>query len=394
MAGMIKPASPGAGAARWWPLPLPPPPAVTLPLVLIVDDNPENLTVIGELLQPGHVVRAANSGARALKLAGMDPRPDLILLDVMMPEMDGYEVLSQLRARSDTAEVPVIFLTALNSSADEERGLMLGAADYITKPIRPPILLARVRTQLALKQARDTARHRDNWVEAELARRLQPLQLVQEAGVLALASLAERHDPGITGHLQRTRAGVRLMARWLQRHGGQADMLGDAVIDALTRAVPLHDIGMHGLPPGLLQLERPYTDVERSLMRNHTVLGAQALGQALHDHAGGNLQLQLARMVVRSHHERWDGLGYPDGLAGDAIPMGARLLAVADSFDAMLTPRPWRPAHSPQQARDQVLAQRGRQFDPQVVDAFLGCFDAICAMWPGATPALADQGAA
>ncbi len=147
-------------------------PTMPLPLVLIVDDNPENLTIIGELLQPQHAVRVANSGIKALRLARLLPQPDLILLDVMMPEMDGYQVLRQLREQPETADIPVILLTALNSPDDEERGLLQGAMDYITKPIRPPILLARVRTQLALRQSNELLRQRNTWLEAEVARRV------------------------------------------------------------------------------------------------------------------------------------------------------------------------------------------------------------------------------
>ena len=308
---------------------------MTLPLVLIVDDNPENLTVIGELLQPGHVVRAANSGARALKLAAMDPLPDLILLDVMMPEMDGYEVLSRLRATPLTAEVPVIFLTALNSSADEERGLMLGAADYITKPIRPAVLLARVRTQLELKLARDAVRDREQWVAEELCRRQREGDALQDVGLHALARLAERGDAAVGRHLLRTQSFVRLLAETLCARGGAGESLDNRSIELLVRAVPLHDLGKAALPDAVLHKPAVLDEADWRLMRQHAEAGARALQAAGRDLGVAVPVLDVAQQLARSHHERWDGQGYPDGLSGLAIPVGARLLAVANDYDGL-----------------------------------------------------------
>jgi len=364
----------------------------TLPLVLVVDDNPENLTVIGELLQPGHAVRAANGGARALRLVHQQPRPDLVLLDVMMPDVDGYAVLAAMRADPATADIPVIFLTALNSPADEEHGLSLGAVDYVTKPIRPPILLARVRTQLQLKASREANVHQSRRVEDELLRALADAQRGQDAGIHALARLAEAHDPQAAGHLRRTQAYVRVLACALQRQGGAAAMpLNDAELALLVRAAPLHDIGNGALPAAILAKPGPLSDAEWALVKTHTRLGADALAQAERD-AGAPVDfLRWAQLIAHSHHERWDGAGYPDGLAGDAIPLPARLMALADAFDALVAQRGRQPPLSFAQAHEVIQAERRGQFDPQLVDAFAASFDALCAIAAGPSSGPDDE---
>ncbi|OYV01356.1 MAG: two-component system response regulator [Burkholderiales bacterium PBB5] len=366
---------------------------VTLPLVLVVDDNPENLTVIGELLQPAHSVRAANGGARALKLAALAPQPDLILLDVMMPEMDGYEVLQRLRAEPQTADIPVVFLTALNSSADEERGLLLGAADYITKPIRPPILLARVRAQLELKQAREGQRNRSRWLELEASRRAGETQQLQAAGVHALAALAAAADSANAYHLRRTQACVAVLVRQLQSPlSALGTQLGEAGAALLVQCAVLHDVGGLLVPAAVWDKPGPLDADEQRLMRQHTLRADAALAQADLDAQGGGAWLQMARQIVRSHHERWDGGGYPDGLVGPDIPLPARVVALADAFEAMRSPRRHRDALSPAQARARILAERGLQFDPQLVDAFEACFDDLLACLDAVPPVL-DTGA-
>ncbi len=347
--------------------------AVTLPLVLIVDDNPENLTVIGELLQPGHAVRAANSGLRALRLARLAPQPDLILLDVMMPEMDGYAVLQQLREHPETADIPVIFLTALNGSDDEERGLVKGAMDYITKPIRPTILLARVRTQLELKQARDLMRHRNQWLEAEVNRRMAENQRIQDVTIHALARLAETRDNETGNHILRTQEYVRQLARQLQRNPRFADLIDDQLVALLAKSAPLHDIGKVGIPDRVLLKPGKLDAAEWAIMKTHAQLGADALEHAERDVAHPVAFLQCAKQIARSHHERWDGSGYPDGLAGEAIPLPARLMALADVYDALISQRVYKPPFSHERACSMIVAERGRHFDPDVVDAFIDC---------------------
>lgn len=343
--------------------------------ILIVDDLAENLSVLSELLRPQYRVLAAASGEACLRVAGGQDKPELILLDVMMPQMDGYTVLARLQANSDTSDIPVIFLTALADAEDEERGLQLGAADYIPKPIKPTVLLARVRTQLEAKYARDLMKNQNAALEAEVARRMVENDLTQRVSIRALAHLAETRDPETGNHILRTQGYVQRMAEGLRRHPRFASFLTQHNIDLLTKSAPLHDIGKVGIPDSILQKPGPLTPEEWVIMKTHAKLGSDAI-----EHAEADVEkpldfLILAKEIAHWHHEKWDGSGYPDGLAGDAIPISARLMAVADVFDALITPRVYKSAMSYAEARDIIKQGRGKHFDPDVSDAFLAGFD-------------------
>ena len=348
--------------------------------ILVVDDTPDNLSVLGELLQPGYVVRAASSGRRALQVAVSDPRPDLILLDVMMPEMDGYEVLRRLRADPETASIPVIFVTAMDSTEEEEHGLELGAVDYITKPLRPAVVLARVRTHLELKRARDILSDHNRMLEAEVARRMSDNQLIQDVSIQALARLAETRDPETGNHLLRTQGYVRTLAEHLQTHSRFQDTLGGRYIELLVKSAPLHDIGKVGIPDHILLKPGKLTAEEWTIMQTHAAIGADAMAQAERDAARPVEFMALAKEIARWHHEKWDGSGYPDRLAGDAIPVSARLMALADVFDALISQRVYKPPMPYDEARDIIVDGRGRHFDPDVADAFIAAFPAFCAI--------------
>ena len=220
--------------------------------ILIVDDTPENLSLLSELLRPHYKVRAASSGQRALQVAASEPRPDLILLDVMMPEMDGYETIRHLQTDACTADIPVIFVTALEGSFDEERGLALGAVDYITKPIKPAIVLARVNTHLELKTARDWLKDRNTALEAEVACRMEENLLIQDVSIRALAHLAEIRDTETGNHLRRTQLYMNTLCQHLQSHPRFTDFLTDHNIQVLVKSAPLHDIGKVGIPDHIL----------------------------------------------------------------------------------------------------------------------------------------------
>ena len=345
------------------------------PTILIVDDTPENLSVLGELLQPFFRVRAANSGRRALQIAVGDPTPDLILLDVMMPEMDGYQVLAELKAAERTRKIPVIFVTAMDATADEERGLDLGAVDYITKPIRPSIVLARVRTQLELKAARDILSDQNAFLEAEVARRMHENQLIQQVSIHALARLAETRDPETGKHLRRTQEYVRTLAEGLRNHPRFSRYLNQKTIDALVQSAPLHDIGKVGIPDQVLLKPGKLTAEEWEIMKTHAELGYKAIVQAEADADKPVEFLAMAKLIARSHHEKWDGSGYPAQLAGDDIPIAARLMALADVFDALTCQRVYKPAFSFEDAYRIIVDGRGAHFDPDVVDTFIRDFD-------------------
>lgn len=350
------------------------------PTLLIVDDSPENLSVLSELLMPTYRVRAANSGAKALRIAVSAPQPDLVLLDIMMPDMDGYEVFDHLRANPETADIPVIFITAVDGAEAELRALEAGAVDYITKPIMPPIALARIRTQLELKQARDRLRNQNAWLEAEVNRRLEENDLTELVSIRALAHLAEIRDPETGNHLRRTQAYVGRLAERLAGHSRFADRLDDRYIDLLTRSAPLHDIGKVGIPDAILRKPGPLDAAEWAIMKTHSRLGAEAIELAEKDADKEVAFLSLAKEIALWHHEKWDGSGYPDGLAGEAIPLSARLMAVADVFDSLVTPRVYKRPMGFDEARDIIAVGRGRHFDPDLADTFLAGYDEFVAI--------------
>jgi putative two-component system response regulator len=348
------------------------------PTVLVVDDVPENLTVLGELLCDEYTVRAANSGPAALHLAHVKPQPDLILLDVMMPGMDGYQVMAHLRADPATRHIPVICVTALSDSEEEERGLQLGAADYITKPLKPRVVLARVRSQIELKRARDQLSDQNAFLEAEVARRMRENQQVQDASIHALARLAETRDSETGNHLLRTQEYVRRLALLLRDHPRFTEGLDDHAIELLAKSAPLHDIGKVGIPDHILLKPGRLDSAEWEIMKTHALIGAESIERAERDADHPIEFLAVAKLIARHHHERWDGLGYPDRLAGVAIPLPARLMALADVFDALISKRVYKDAFPYTQARDMIAASRGKHLDPVVVDAFVSDFAAFC----------------
>lgn len=345
------------------------------PTILIVDDEPVNLSVLSQILTGSYKVRAANCGSRALQVAISEPRPDLILLDVMMPNMDGYSVLSQLKKIPDTKKIPVIFVTTMESVVDEEKGLNLGAVDYIMKPVRPAILLARVKTHLIIKQAADFLHDKNDYLEAEVTRRMQENQAVQNVSIRALAHLAETRDTETGDHILRTQSYVKILAGRLQQHPRFKDVLTDKYCDLVTRSAPLHDIGKVGIPDSVLLKPGKLTVDEWEIMKMHAELGAQAIENAEQDVEQNVEFLTLAKEIARWHHERWDGKGYPDGLVGDEIPLSARLMALADVFDALISVRVYKPAMSFEKAKKIILSERGKQFDSDITDAFLNTFD-------------------
>lgn len=346
--------------------------------VMVVDDTPANLVLMNDLLQEQYTVKVASSGARALKIANSAKPPDLILLDIMMPEQDGYEVCRQLKANPATRGIPVIFLTARTEEHDEELGLELGAVDYITKPISPAIVLSRVKTHLTLKASADFLRNKNDYLEQEVQRRTAEVQRqtaelrdVQDVTILTMASLAETRDNETGDHIVRTQHYVRLLARQLRSHPRFCDYLDDVMIDRLFKSAPLHDIGKVGIPDSILLKPGKLTAEEFEIMKTHTTLGKLAIESA-EARLGKTVPfLQCANEIAYSHQEKWDGSGYPEGLAGDAIPIAARLMAIADVYDALISKRVYKPAFPHAQAMQIIVQGRGSHFDPDVLDAFV-----------------------
>ncbi|WP_410499668.1 HD domain-containing phosphohydrolase [Chitinibacter sp. S2-10] len=344
------------------------------PHILVIDDTPENLRLVSALLQDHYTVRVATSGQQGLALAEKHP-PDLILLDIMMPDMDGYSVCTQLKSQLTTRDIPVIFLTARSEVEDETRGFALGAVDYITKPISPPILEARVATHLALKRARDFLVDQNVYLESEVQQRMREVQQIQDVTIMAMASLAETRDNETGSHILRTQRYVKALAKALQALPEFAAELDDSVIELLYKSAPLHDIGKVGIPDHILLKPGKLSDEEFEIMKTHTTLGRDAILRA-EDRLDGSADfLRFAREIAYGHQEKWDGSGYPQGLIGEAIPLSARLMAVADVYDALISKRVYKPAFSHDEAVAIMRKGRGSHFDPLICDVFLEMAD-------------------
>ena len=339
--------------------------------VLVVDDTPENLSVMSGLLRDTYKVKIAPDGERALAIAMADEKPDLILLDIMMPGLDGYEVLRRLQAEPATRDLPVIFLTAMSEAEDEKIGLDLGAVDYITKPANPAIVLARVRNQLQLKAVRDFLKHQNTYLEREVEKRTREVVAIQDVTIRAMASLAETRDNETGNHIHRTQNYVKALAIKLQSHPRFSSELGDAAIEAMYKSAPLHDIGKVGIPDRILLKPGKLDAAEFEIMKTHTTLGYEAIVHAEKGVAFESDFLHYAKEIAYSHQEKWDGSGYPQGLRGDTIPLSARLMAVADVYDALISRRVYKKAFTHEQAIGIITEGRGKHFDPEIVDAFL-----------------------
>ena len=313
------------------------------PKLLLVDDEPTNLQVLRQILQDDYRLFFAKDGDKALEMAARE-RPDLILLDVMMPGMTGYEVCTRLKQDEMTVATPVIFVTALADVDDEARGFEVGAVDYITKPVSSPIVRARVRTHLSLVRVDELKQTR--------------LQIVQRLG---LAAEYKDNETGL--HVIRMSHYSRILAL--------AAGFSELAADDLLNAAPMHDVGKIGIPDAILQKNGKLDEAEWVVMRSHAQIGAEIIGE----HPSG--LLQMARSIALTHHEKWDGSGYPNGLKGEEIPIAGRIVAIADVFDALTSVRPYKPAWSLEDTLALIQRESGKHFDPHLVELFLGQMPAI-----------------
>jgi putative two-component system response regulator len=340
--------------------------------ILVVDDTPDNLSLMSGLLKDLYKVKVANGGEKALKVALSETPPDLILLDIMMPEIDGYEVCRRLKADARTRNIPIIFLTAKAEVEDEAYGLELGASDYITKPISPPIVLARVKTHLSIKSVQDFLRDKNQFLEAEVQKRTAEVSAIQDVTIHAMASLAETRDNETGNHIRRTQHYIKLLANKLRLHPRFAHFLdSDQTIELLFKSAPLHDIGKVGIPDRILLKPGRFEPEEFEIMKTHTTLGRDAILHAEQQLGIEMPFLTYAKEIAYSHQEKWDGSGYPEGLSGDDIPISARLMAVADVYDALISRRVYKAGMSHEKAVEIMAEGRGTHFDPDVLDAFL-----------------------
>lgn len=328
--------------------------------LLIVDDMPDNIEVLRGILRSDYRIFAATSGEGALALLARGIRPDLILLDVMMPGMDGNTLCRHLKENPLTADIPVIFVTARGEEQHEEHGFELGAVDYISKPVKPRVVQARVKTHLALA---DQQHH----LEALVSRRTEQLYATRLKVIRTLGQAAEFKDNETGLHIVRMSHYCRELALALG--------LPETWADLLYNAAPMHDIGKIGIPDAILLKPGKLDAEEMTVMRTHAEIGARIIGDA-----EGSELFQLAANVALSHHEKWDGSGYPQGLAGTDIPIAGRIAAVADVFDALTSTRPYKKAWPFADAVALLQNERGRHFDPEIVSCFERILPAVRAI--------------
>lgn len=338
--------------------------------ILVVDDSPDSVALLSSLLSPLYRVKIATSGDKALAIARNGDAPDLILLDVVMPGMDGYEVCRLLKLDPRTSDIPVIFLTGRADPVDEARGLGLGAADYITKPPSPSIVLARIDTHLRLKSAHDFLKDKNAYLELEVARRTAEVTTIQDVTMIALGSLAETRDNETGNHIRRTQYYIKILAESLMGHRRFSRFLTEPTIELLYKSAPLHDIGKVGIPDTILKKPDKLDPAEFEIMKRHTVLGMEAIVAAERRFGSPTSFLSLAREIAWTHHEKWDGTGYPRGLSGDDIPASGRLMAIVDVYDALISRRVYKAAFTHRIAVEIIERGTGAHFDPDVAAAF------------------------
>ncbi|NRR28957.1 HD domain-containing protein [Oxalobacteraceae bacterium] len=341
------------------------------PLVLIADQGPDTLVRLNGLLRDDYDIKLANNAASALAILQQLPRPELVLLDAELPGGADFAVCRQIKSSPDTAAIAVIVLREAEQRELEPAAFRAGAADIIVKPVLADTLRARVATHLQLRQAQDLLRHQGSLVEHLVEQRTRDLSQMLDAVIWAMASLAETRDDKTANHIRRVQHYVEALARQLQRHRRFAEELSDANIALLYKAAPLHDIGKVGIPDAILLKPGRLSDDEFAVMKLHTVYGRDAIAGVEQVLGHSNTFLRYAREIAHSHQEKYDGSGYPQGLAGDAIPMAARLMTVADVYDALISRRVYKPAFTHETAMELIRQGSGEHFDPDVVDAML-----------------------
>lgn len=354
--------------------------------VIAVDDQPDNLLVIEDYLGKEYDVITFNRGQALVEYFEAGNKADLVLLDIIMPMPDGYALCNWLKGSPMTRDIPIVFLTSLENTADEAYALSLGAEDFIHKPLSPPVLMARVRNHLLLNQTRRALQNQNKGLEKlivertrkiqeqsdELVRRTEQLISAQSAIISAFCALVEARDNETGNHVRRTQHYLLTLCEKLSDHPRFASELNRSNIQLMFKSAPLHDIGKVAIPDYILLKPGKLTPEERLIMQRHAQFGADAIAAAEQEIGEGNASfLNYARQIALTHHERWDGSGYPQKLSGDAIPLAGRLMAIADVYDALISSRVYKPALPHHEAVDIMLAERGKHFDPDILDCML-----------------------
>jgi putative two-component system response regulator len=355
--------------------------------LLVVDDNENNRDMLSRrLMRLGYVVHTAEDGLAALKMMA-SVKFDLVLLDVMMPGLDGYEVLQRMKADENLRDIPVLMISALQEIESIVRCITLGAEDYLPKPFDPVLLKARVGACLEKKRLHDQAaihlhqiKKYNTHLEEMVREQVRDISMAQLGAIFALSKLAESRDSDTGTHLERVREYCKILAKELSKREKYKQLTDQHYLDTFYAASPLHDIGKVGIPDHILLKNGKLSDEEFGIMKTHTVLGAATLRAADQEHPGNSF-LQIGIEIAESHHEKWDGSGYPCGLAGEAIPLTARILALADVYDALRTKRCYKEAFSHQKSCDIIAESKGTHFDPDVVDCFFATEQDFQAVW-------------
>ena len=333
--------------------------------IMVVDDNPEMLVFLEQMLtRNGSEVCAFTSGATALGLA-QESAPDLILLDITMPGMDGFQVCEGLKRNPRLKDIPVIFMSSIDSTDVKLKAFQAGGVDYITKPFHFEEIQARVGVHLNLRSLQEMLEF-----QRLVERKVRELSEAQQATIFALAKLAEQRDEDTGAHLERVQEYCRLLAEQLGRESPYAAHITGEFVECIRHASPLHDIGKVAIPDSILLKPNKLSPAEFEVMKTHTVIGAENM-QLVYNHYSGNAFIGMGIEIALYHHERWDGTGYPDGLAGKNIPLSARIMALADFYDALRSDRCYRKGLAHEEVRAMILEGEGTHFDPVIVQAFL-----------------------
>lgn len=341
------------------------------PAILVVDDTSDLLPPLGEMLDSAYDLTFA-TGKSMLEQAG-GPPPSLILLNLNMTEADGFTVSRKMKELAGWRDVPVLVLIDRDDPGMAERAFEAGAADYITKPIGTVTVRSRVHTHMSLRRSEEQLEKQARYLEAEAAKRTREISRIQEIAIMSMAALAEMRDTETGNHIRRTKLYVGELARQLSRTDKYADVLTPEAIKLIVSSSPLHDIGKIGIPDHILLKPGPLTREEYEIMKTHTALGHDAILRAEEQLDGSESFLGYAKHIIYSHHEKWDGSGYPEGLSGERIPLAARLMAVADVYDALTSKRVYKDALSHESAAAIIIGDAGRHFDPDIVAVFVKC---------------------
>ncbi|TYB33830.1 MAG: two-component system response regulator [Flexistipes sinusarabici] len=338
--------------------------------IMLVDDTPENLKYLEDILQKeGYNTSAFPSGAMALRAADRTP-PDLILLDIMMPEMDGFEVCHKLKEDEKLKEIPVIFISALDDTTNKVRAFSEGGVDYVTKPFQQEEVLSRIKTHLNLRRSQQELQKYSLHLEELVDEKVKEISESQVATIHALSSLAEHRDDDTGQHIRRTQHFCKLLAEQLRKNPKYSERVTDSFIYNIYCAAPLHDIGKVGIADNILLKPGKLTDDEFEIMKGHVMIGVRTLESVQKDYPNNEF-INMGVRLTKSHHEKWDGSGYPDGLSGEDIPLCGRIMAVVDVYDALRSKRPYKEPFPHEKAVEIIQKDTGTHFDPDVAEAFM-----------------------